>query len=62
MVVDYNSVICPLQVTDVGIAQEEILADIATVTDPALVGTTLPDDGTIARERAFEFVSSRPSR
>lgn len=57
MVVDYNSVICPLQLTETGIAHAEILADIATVTDPALVGTTLPDDGTIARERAVEIAA-----
>lgn len=55
MVVDYNSVICPLQLTDAGIAHADVLADIATVSDPALVGTTLPDDGTIARERATEI-------
>jgi hypothetical protein len=55
MVVDYNSVICPLQLSDAGVAHAEILAEIATVTDPALVGTTLPDDGTIERERAVEI-------
>ncbi|MBV8757369.1 MAG: YkgJ family cysteine cluster protein [Deltaproteobacteria bacterium] len=57
MVVDYNSVICPLQLSDDGVPHAEILAEIATITDPALVGTALPDDGTIERERAHEITA-----
>jgi Fe-S-cluster containining protein len=53
MVVDYNSVICPLAtVADGGISHDEVLAEIATIQDPAIVGTALPmDDELIARER-----------
>jgi len=46
-VIDYNSVICPLRVdagAD-GVAHADILAEIATITDPAIVGTALPPDG-----------------
>ena len=41
-VVDYNSVICPLQVGDGGISQAEVLAEIESIKDPAVVGTQLP--------------------
>ena len=54
MVVDYNSVICPLQLGAEGIAHADILAEIDTIQDPAIVGTKLPpDDALIARERAI---------
>ena len=54
-VVDFNSVICPLQVvTDAGITHAEVLAEIATIQDPAIVGTQLPpDDKLFEREHAF---------
>lgn len=42
-VVDYNSVICPLRVGgDDAVAHADILAEIATIHDPAIVGTRLP--------------------
>ena len=45
-VVDYNSVICPLQLGgDAPVAHADILAEIATIADPAIVGATLPADG-----------------
>jgi Fe-S-cluster containining protein len=44
-VVDYNSVICPLRV-DVGggasVSHADVLAEIAAIADPAIVGTPLP--------------------
>ena len=44
-IVDYNSVICPLQLVDAGgISHDEILAEIATIQDPAIIGTPLPPD------------------
>jgi Fe-S-cluster containining protein len=52
-IVDYNSVICPLQLAPSGdgIAHAEILAELATIADPAIVGTQLPpDDARFARE------------
>lgn len=46
MVVDYNSVICPLRVADDGVSHDEVAAEIATIVDPAIVGTALPaNDG-----------------
>ena len=53
-IVDYNSVICPLTVVDDGgITHDEVLAEIATIQDPAIVGTQLPpDDALFAREMA----------
>jgi Fe-S-cluster containining protein len=41
-VVDYNSVICPLQVAEHGIAHADVHSEIASITDPAVVGTPLP--------------------
>jgi Fe-S-cluster containining protein len=42
-IVDYNSVICPLvTVDDGGISHAEVLAEIATIADPAIVATQLP--------------------
>jgi len=55
MVVDYNSVICPLATAsnDGGVTHDEILAEIATIQDPAIVGTALPtDDALVSRERS----------
>jgi Fe-S-cluster containining protein len=54
-VVDYNSVICPLvAVADGGISHDEVLAEIATIQDPAIVGTQLPpDDALFAHEHAL---------
>jgi Fe-S-cluster containining protein len=61
-VVDYNSVICPLRVDDPAgdatpVAHADILAELATIRDPALVGTELPADGDgaeiLAAERAL---------
>lgn len=74
-IVDYNSVICPLDVvgdhaggqaadhaadhTDSPISHDSVLADIAAIADPAMVGTRLPaqrpdEEGKrlITRERA----------
>ncbi len=52
MVVDYNSVICPLQhVGDGGVGgvgHDDIAAEIATIQDPAITGTSLPADGDLA--------------
>jgi Fe-S-cluster containining protein len=53
-IVDYNSVICPLAVAaDDGVTHDEILAEIATLRDPGLVGSVPADDALIARERAI---------
>jgi Fe-S-cluster containining protein len=54
-VVDYNSVICPLAVVaGGGVAHADVLAEIATIRDAAIVGTTLPgDEALIARERSI---------
>jgi Fe-S-cluster containining protein len=53
MVVDYNSVICPLvAVGEGGVSHAEILDEISTIRDPAIVGSALPtDDALVARER-----------
>ncbi|HEX4450274.1 MAG TPA: YkgJ family cysteine cluster protein [Kofleriaceae bacterium] len=54
MVIDFNSVICPVQRATDGIAHADVLAEISTITDPAIVGTTLPGDATvIERERVI---------
>ena len=53
MVVDYNSVICPLQLGEGGVAHAEILDEIMTIQDPAITGTSLPADGDLDRERAI---------
>jgi len=51
-IVDYNSVICPLAVAaDGGVAHADVLAELDTIRDPAIVGTQLPaDDALFARE------------
>jgi hypothetical protein len=46
-VVDYNSVICPLQVADAdasdgAISHADVAAEIAAIADPTVVGTPLP--------------------
>jgi Fe-S-cluster containining protein len=54
VVVDYNSVICPLQLAPAGdgVTHAEIAAEIESISDPAIVGTQLPPDAAlIARER-----------
>src|SRR5690606_1652920 len=40
-IVDYNSVVCPLQPATDGVAHADVLAEIATVKDPAVIGTEL---------------------
>ena len=55
-VVDYNSVICPVQLAPEcdGIAHADVIAEIESIRDPAIVGTTLPGDAAvIERERAI---------
>ncbi|HEY0194983.1 MAG TPA: YkgJ family cysteine cluster protein, partial [Kofleriaceae bacterium] len=42
-IVDYNSVICPMfAVADDGVSHAEILAEIGSIQDPTVVGTSLP--------------------
>ncbi|MDB4962628.1 MAG: hypothetical protein JWP01_2627 [Myxococcales bacterium] len=41
-VVDFNSVICPLTVGEGGITHAEVVAEIATIQDPTIIGTKLP--------------------
>lgn len=62
-IIDYNSVVCPLQVTaeePTGIPHESVLADIGATVDSAIVGTPLPaerpaEEGRrlVTRERAL---------
>ena len=64
LVVDYNSVICPLAVAvdDGGVTHAEVIAEIRSIQDPAIVGTQLPPDETlITRERAIAEVMFTPS-
>lgn len=46
-IVDYNSVVCPLRRVDGdGVSHRDIVDEIGSITDPGVVGTTLPtDDG-----------------
>jgi len=54
LVVDYNSVLCPLTVVDDGgITHAEVRAEIETIQDPALTGSVPPDDDLFAGERAI---------
>ena len=53
MVIDYNSVICPLQIGEGGVTHAEILAEIMTIQDPAITGTSLPADADLELERAL---------
>lgn len=52
-VVDYNSVICPLEVGDDGISRAEVLAEIEGIRDAAVVGTRLPARDAEAEGKAF---------
>lgn len=53
-VVDYNSVICPVfTVADDGITHAEVLAEIATIQDPTIVGTRLPAQNPDVEGKAF---------
>ncbi len=53
-VVDYNSVICPVfTVSDDGITHAEVLAEIATIQDPTIVGTKLPAQNADVEGKAF---------
>jgi len=58
LVIDFNSVICPLVVVDDnGVLHQEILDEISTIQDPAIVGTKLPAaDALLAMERAIAEV------
>jgi len=49
LIVDFNSVICPLRVGATGERHAAILDEIASISDPAIVGTALP-----ARDAAAE--------
>ena len=58
MIVDYNSVICPLELGgEAPVAHADVLAEIASITDRAIVGAALPPEpdaaALIARERAI---------
>jgi Fe-S-cluster containining protein len=45
-IVDYNSVICPLRLGgDAPVAHADVLAEIESIADPAIVGSALPADG-----------------
>jgi hypothetical protein len=53
-VVDFNSVICPLRRATDGVAHADVLAEISSITDPAIVGTQLPGDAEVIEcERAL---------
>ena len=52
-IVDYNSVICPLTVGDEGITHAEVAAELATITDPTIIGTQLPARNAEDEGRAF---------
>ncbi|MGE5182802.1 MAG: YkgJ family cysteine cluster protein [Acidobacteriota bacterium] len=55
LVVDYNSVLCPLQVAPPGegVSHDELLAEMDTVKDPNLTGAVEADDPLFASERAI---------
>jgi Fe-S-cluster containining protein len=55
-IVDYNSVICPLDAGDAGaagIAHADVLAEIQAISDPSIIGTALPALDAEAEGRAF---------
>jgi Fe-S-cluster containining protein len=53
-IVDYNSVICPLHVTnDGGVRHADIAAEIASIADASVVGTPLPATDAEAEGRAL---------
>jgi Fe-S-cluster containining protein len=61
-VVDYNSVICPLRVGGAApVAHADILAEIATIRDPAIVGIGLPAEAE-GRDLAAERAVARGAR
>jgi len=54
LVVDYNSVLCPLAVVgDGGVTHDEVLAELDTIRDPGLCATVEPDDALFAAERGI---------
>jgi hypothetical protein len=54
LVVDYNSVLCPLAVVgEGGVSYDEVVAELDTIRDPSLYGTVEPDDALLAAERAI---------
>jgi len=52
-VVDYNSVICPLQVGEDGIAHADVLGEIEAIADASIIGTPLPARDAEAEGRAL---------
>ena len=62
-VVDYNSVLCPLEVVaDGGITHAEVLAEIGTTKDPGLAGTVAAEPDLIDGERAItDAIFAAPS-
>ncbi len=54
-VVDFNSVICPMQVVpdDTGITHAEIAGEIASISDPTIIGTRLPAQNADVEGKAF---------
>lgn len=48
LVVDFNSVICPLHVSTTGEKHADVLAEIDSIKDPAIVGTSLPSQNAAA--------------
>jgi Fe-S-cluster containining protein len=52
-IVDYNSVICPVDAGEDGIAHADVLAEIEAIADASIVGTLLPARDAEAEGRAF---------
>ena len=52
-IVDYNSVICPVEAGEEGIAHADVLAEIEAIADASIVGTPLPARDAEAEGRAF---------
>ncbi|HEU0037214.1 MAG TPA: YkgJ family cysteine cluster protein [Kofleriaceae bacterium] len=52
-VIDFNSVICPLQIGGDGVTHDEVLAEIESIRDPAVIGTPLPARDPEAEGRAL---------
>lgn len=52
-IVDYNSVICPVDAGEDGIAHVDVLAEIEAIADASIVGTPLPARNAEAEGRAF---------
>jgi Fe-S-cluster containining protein len=53
LIVDYNSVICPLVVGEGGLAHDDVRAEIEAIADASIVGTALPARAPEAEGRAF---------